>query len=216
VNDIRSDLTVEAITPPVRFPLQIDREVDRLVPVDVAVTGQLPPGRVLLAPPLAKPDSVVLTGPARFFSGGERVQTEQVDLSKLRKTTTRVRSLVSPHRFLTVSTEEVETTVLVAEVEARTFVNIPVIPLRDADQPEVMVYPPVADVVLSGPADSVRAVLPARIALTLSATGLPEGTHHLGVQVDKPECLSFLSIEPEQFMVIIGDVSRDDRETDQP
>jgi len=99
---------------------------------------------------------------------------------------------------------------LVSVIEARTFVNIPVIPLVDANQPEVTVFPPVADLVLSGPSDSVGTIVPSRLAVTLSLSGLPEGIHHLRGQVDKPSCLTFISMEPETFMAIIGDINQGD------
>ena len=216
INDVRSDLDVLAVVPAVRLRLRIDEEVNRFVPVSVVTTGRLPEGYQLLIPPAATPDSVALVGPSRFFGGNERVETEPVTLEHLRESTTRVERLVSPHEYLTPMVDKVAVHILVAAVEARTFANIPVVALVDADQPEVTVFPPVADLVLSGPADSIRAVVPARIAVTLSLSGLSEGIHHLRGQVDLPTCLSFVSIEPETFMAIIGEVNQAVEESDQP
>jgi hypothetical protein len=66
----------------------------------------------------------------------------------------------------------------------------------------------VADLVISGPADSVQRLVPSRIVVTLSLTGLPEGTHHLPGQAVLPPAYALVSLEPQEFMAIIGDATQ--------
>ncbi len=216
INDVRSDLDILDISPPVRLRLRIDRESARLVPVVVAVTGRLPAGRLLLEPPRAEPDSVVLRGPERFLTPKLEVRTAAVDLSRIRETSRLTRRLESPSPYLTLAVPEVEVYVSVARAESRTLSNVPIVPLVDANQPQVSVFPPVADLSISGPADSVQALLPSRVAVTVPLSGLGNGVHHVRGQVILPEGFTLLSMEPEEFMVIIGKDGRAEGKSGKP
>jgi YbbR domain-containing protein len=216
LSDVNTDLQVEAVTFTDLIEIQVDRIESRMVPVQVVLTGQVPTNRQLLVPPTAEPDSIVLAGPSRIFNGEEVVVTEPVDLGRFRESGTRSVKITSPHPLLAPSQEEVQVRVLVSTVENRTFATIPVIALRDSDQPLPVVRPPVADLVLSGPADSIRGMDRSRIAVILSLSGLPNGIHHLKGQVDKPSCLSFVAMEPDSFEVIIGAGEQGEGNPDQP
>ncbi len=203
VNDVRSAFDVLAVSPPVRLRLRVDREGRRRVPVDVVLSGSLPAEHQLDGPPEVEPDSVSVTGPERFLDL-ERVRTAPVDLSRIRETTSLLRPLVLPNPGLVADRDEARVTVRVSLAELRRFAHLPVVPLVDADQGAADVFPPVADVTISGPADSVRALLPARIAVTLPLSGLGEGTHRLAGQVVLPEGYRLVGVEPEVFTVVIG------------
>jgi YbbR domain-containing protein len=205
VNDVRSALDVVEVRAQHPLSIQIDRLVSRAVPVVVTTSGQLPSGRMLVGALSAAPDSVVLSGPSRLFVPDLTIRTEPLDLSRQREAQTVRRRLASPSPHLTPAVAEVAVRVPVSLVDRRTLSNVPIVPLVDANQPEVTVYPPVADLAVSGPADSVRALLPSRVAVTVSLSGLPEGIHHLRGQVILPEGFTLLSLEPEEFMAIIGE-----------
>ncbi len=214
--DVKPELDVRDIerTDPIR--LLVDSLVSRAVPVEVRTSGQVPLNRQLLVPPRAIPDSVVVVGPSRFFAGNEVVLTEPVDLGRFRESGTKTVSVVSPQPFLESTLEEVQVSILVAAVQNRTFTNIPVIALRDTDQPEPRVVPPVASLVLSGPVDSIRTMIPSRFAVLLSLSGLSPGIHHLKGQVDIPACLSFVSLDPDTFTVVLDDVERAEESPERP
>jgi YbbR domain-containing protein len=216
LSEVKTELQVEAVTYTDLIELQVDRVETHAVPVQVLLTGQVPTNRQLLVSPQAEPDSVVLAGPSRFFSGEEVVSTEPVDLGRFRESGTKTVKIISTYPHLEPSVEEVQVRVLISAVENRTFATIPVIALRDSDQPVPRVRPPVADLVLSGPADSIRAMDRSRIAVILSLSGLPHGIHHMKGQVDKPSCLSFVAMEPDSFEVIIGAGEQGEESPDQP
>jgi YbbR domain-containing protein len=216
INDVRSDLDVLDITPPIRLRLRLDHESARLVPVVVTVAGKLQAGRLLLGAPRAEPDSVVLKGPERYLTANLEVHTASVDLSRIRETSHLTRRLDSPSPYLILAVPEVEVTVSVARVESRTLSNVPIVPLVDADQPQVSVFPPVVDLSISGPADSLQALVPSRVAVTVPLSGLAEGVHHIRGQVILPDGFTLLSMEPEEFMVIIGKNSGAEGEPGKP
>lgn len=204
LSDVRSDLTPLAIQGPVHLQLRIDRENRRRVPVRIPTVGELSEERVLVRPLAAVPESVEVRGPARLFTGWEAVRSEAVDLGKLRGSGELIRRLVLPHPGLTLSLPEVRVVFEVGPRGTRHFANVPVVPLVDARQPEASVFPPVAALVVSGPADSLRALVVARLAITVSLTGLGAGTHHLPGQVILPDGYRLVSLQPEQFVVRIG------------
>jgi len=70
-NDVFTDLVVVGIQPPVRMRLKVDDLWTRKLPVKVSLGGELPAQVAFLAPPVARPDSVWVTGPARFFPADE-------------------------------------------------------------------------------------------------------------------------------------------------
>jgi len=216
LRDVKSDLEVEAVVFTNQFELHVDSIATRAVPVQVITTGQVPANRQLLVPPAAEPDSVILAGPSRYFTGAEVVSTTPVDLGRFRDSGTRMVKINSPHSHLQLSQAELQVTVLVSAVESRTFATIPVIALRDTDQPLPVVRPPVADLVLSGPVDSIRTMDRSRLAVLLSLSGLADGVHRLKGQVDMPACLSYVSMEPDSFEVVLGNIEPVEGNPDQP
>ncbi len=205
--DVKSELDVLGLVQPVRLRLQLDRERARRVRVRVATVGQLPEDRVLLRPPAAQPESVQVRGPQRLMSGWESVRTEPVDLGRLRASAEIPRRLVSPHVNLALEVEEARVLLAIGPRGERTFANVPVVPLVDARQPPASVFPPVATVVVAGAADSLSALTAARLAVTVPLTGLSEGTHHLRGQVVLPDGFTFVSLQPREFVVRLGEGS---------
>jgi len=207
--DVTSDLEILNVLPPAELLYRVDREVTRKLPVVVTTTGKVSSERALLTELTATPDSVAVTGPERFFTNDARLLTQPVDLSRLRGRVSLVQRLEASSAFLIPALEEVEVSAVLAEIESRTLAHVPIVPLVDADQAEVTVYPPVADLIVSGPADSVQALVPADVAVTVPLTGLEAGEHHLRGQVILPDGITLISLEPEEFMAIIGSAQRE-------
>jgi YbbR domain-containing protein len=204
--DVRTDLTVESVQADARARLRLDHEVARRIPVGPVTVGQLRGDRQLLGPARAEPESVLVTGPQRVVDRLETLATEDVDLARLEQTSRLDRTVIAPSSFVRLAPEQVSVVVAVARVESRTLANIPVVPLMDPDQAEVAVSPPVADLLVRGPADSVRSLVPAQLGITVEVAGYGQGIHHLRAQVSiKPAWLTVVAVEPESFMVIVGE-----------
>lgn len=202
--DVFTDLTVVNIFPPVRLRLQVDRVVSRNIAVRLETDGSLPEGKAFLLPPVVAPDSVLVTGPRRFFSPELVVPTLRVNLDRLKESQDFPLGLTSPHEFLHLERPEVSASFRVAPLLDRTLANIPVIPLVDSGRPEVGVSPPVVDVMVRGVADSVRALDRGRLMVTVPVGDLAEGIYVLPGQVEPPSWLKVMALKPKEFQVIVG------------
>jgi YbbR domain-containing protein len=202
--DVRTDLEAEAILPPQRLRLRLDRLVTRRVPVVVPTVGQLRDDRQLLQPVSAVPDSVDVTGPARIVAAVDSLLTEPVDLAKLEPAGNVERALAPPSEHVSLVPQRVRIVAPVVRTESRTLPNVPVVALVDAGQAEVGISPPVADLMVRGPVDSVRVLVAARVSVTVPVGDLAAGIHQVRAEVTAPAWLTVLAVEPESFTVIVG------------
>ncbi len=205
-NDVVSELAVVRFQRDERIRLRIDEVVSRRLPVAVMLGGELPKGTAFLSEPRADPDSATVNGPSRFVPDAGAVATEPLALDRLQpgRTDNLSLRLRAPHDYVMVAPSQVKIHCAVATVEERTLANVPVIPLVDAGQPDVGVSPPVADVMVRGVADSVRALTEARLSVTVAVGDRPEGLYVLPGQVDCPPWLTLLGLSPSDFHVIVG------------
>ncbi|MEN8007165.1 MAG: hypothetical protein ABFS42_09120 [Candidatus Krumholzibacteriota bacterium] len=185
----------------------IDREISRLVAVRLDMLEALPSGLDFVTAPRLQPDSVLVTGPARFFSDDLVVHTASVNLERISQDTEMTAGLLSPVEFLELSDAEVQVSIKVGQLEDRTLANIPVIPLVDAGRPDVGISPPVADVMVRGIADSLRVLTKDRVSVIVPVDNLAEGTFLLSGQVVHPDWLTLIRLEPSQFQVLVGNPS---------
>ena len=209
-DDVVSDLKVTGINRPGnRFRLRIDNQVTRTLPVAVSTTGELPAERVLLAPLVGQPDSVVVSGPERFLAVVTKVTCEPVDLTKLDKSATLTRKIVSPSPHLVVELTEIAIRANIDREVMKTLGNIPVVWIGDEGQPDAVVSPPVADVMVRGPGTAMDDQVRSQVVVSIPLTGLNAGIYRLAGQVALPDHLHLVAVEPDSFMVIIGDAAVD-------
>lgn len=202
--DVFTELIVVNIFPRVRLRLHVDTYQSQYLPVSLKTDGTLPAGLALLEPPYVSPDSVMVSGPSRFFAPGYSVPTLRVNLDKMKESQVFPLSLSSPQEFLHLARTEVSATFKVARLEDRTLANIPVIPLVDAGRPEVGISPPVVDVMVRGVADSIRALDSNRLLVTVPVGSLEEGVYRLPGQVQYPPWLTLIGMTPSEFQVVVG------------
>jgi len=203
-SDIYSDLEVLGVNPPVRLRLSVDTHEFRLLPVVQENIMDLREGLDFLEPPRLLPDSVLVSGPGRFFQDHPTVTAEPVDFSKIKESQRVAVQLVQPGEFLNLATSQVCLDILVGKIAERTLANIPVVPLVDAGRPTVGVSPPLVDVMVRGVADSVSALTANRFLVTVPVGGLEEGIYQMTGQVDKPAWLEIIGLDPPEFQVIVG------------
>ena len=192
--------------------LTIDHEISRPVPVTLDLDGDLPRGLDFVTAPRVIPDTVLVTGPSRFFSDDLSVHTVAVNMGRISEDSELTLNLTAPGDFLELAESKVQATFRIGELEDRTLANIPVIGLVDAGRPDVGISPPVADVMVRGIADSVWALTEYRISVIVPVDNLAEGIFFLAGQVVHPDWLTLIRLEPPQFQVIVGNppILRDD------
>ena len=204
-DDVFTEATVLRLDRETRVRMHIDEELTRTLPVATVLTGAWPDAVGLLAPPRAEPDSVQVTGPSRFVAHLERLDTESVDRARFDQSTRHEVALVPPRGQVVLGTREIVIVIAVAPLMERTLANVPVVPLVDAGQLDVSVSPPIADVMVRGVADSVRALTSARITVTVAVGNRDEGVYLLPGEVDHPSWLTLLGLSPAHFRAIVGD-----------
>lgn len=201
-SDVFSDQPVVDIAGRVR--LHIDSLRSRIVPIEMVTEGSLPPDRAFVEPLRIQPDSVSVSGAERFFPDELTVRTQPISLQSFSDSGELDVPLVAPHRELKLAVTSVRALANVGILEDRTLANIPVVPLVDAGLPEVGVSPPVADVMVRGVADSVRALTESRFTITVPVGDRPEGLYELAGQVGHPDWLTYVRLNPPVFQVIVG------------
>jgi len=184
--------------------LTIDHEISRLAAVTLDSEGEIPSGLAFVTSPVIFPDSVLVTGPARLFSDDLTLRTETIKLDRIFGDTEVTLALAPLGEFLELAETHVRATFRVGKLEERTLANIPVIGLVDAGRPDVGISPPVADVMVQGIADSVRALTEDRISVVIPVDNLAEGIHLLSGEVVCPDWLTLIRLDPPQFQVIVG------------
>ncbi len=202
--DIFTNLTAASAYPPTTVRLRIDRLDSLMLPVRLQLQNHLPADRGFLTPMDVVPDSVLVTGPERFFDPLPVVVSQPLDLSKLNGTVEKDVKLTVDNPLLDIIPEKVHVVIRVGVLQERTLANVPVIALVDAGRPEVGVSPPVADVKVRGVVDSVQVLTRDRLLVTIPVGDRPVGVYSLPGQVDYPSWLTLLGIVPPRFQVIVG------------
>ncbi|MEZ4387635.1 MAG: hypothetical protein R3D98_08670 [Candidatus Krumholzibacteriia bacterium] len=202
-SDVRTEAEVVTLLPPVRLPLRIDWLDHRRLPVRVPLRGQLAIDRLLAGPVTAVPDSVTVTGPRRFFRGVDSLLTEPVDLAGLTATLARDLPITPPPQPLSLGVATVRVNVPITRLDERVVANIPVLAEAGGRMVSAGISPPVCDVLVRGPADSVAALTPAQLRVTVPVAGLGPGVHQVIGRVRHPDWVIAVGLEPEGFMVII-------------
>ncbi|MBU2499774.1 hypothetical protein KJ682_00460 [bacterium] len=206
VSDILTDGLDDAAVSHLTKPLliHIDQETSRRLPVRLVLVNKLPQDRAFLEEPSVTPDSVMVTGPARYFDPLPEIMTTPLDLGRAGTGGDVELDLSAPSPYLLLEPDHALASLPVGVIEERTLANIPVISLVDAGRPEVGVSPPVASVTVRGVADSLRTLTRDRLLVTISVGDRPVGVYRLPGHVDFPSWLTLLDVDPSEFLVIVG------------
>ena len=188
--DVYTDLRVIAINPADVRGVRIDRMVYRKLPVRQKNVGRLRAGLAFLEPPTLKPDSVLVSGPSRFFKEHTAVVAESVDFARIKDSQRLPVKLQSPSEHLELANPQVNLVLRVGAVEERTLANVPVVAL--------------VDVMVRGVRDSVLALDSQRFLVTVPVGNLAEGVYQLPGQIDHPPWLEIVGLDPPEFQVIVG------------
>jgi len=203
-SDIFTDMNNADFKRLITLTLTIDHEITRPIAVTLDTEGNLPRDMDFVTAPRITPDSVLVTGPSRFFTDDMSLHTEALNLDRISGNSEQTMNLVLPGDFLDMAETRIKVAFKVGKLENRTLANIPVIGLVDAGRPEVGISPPVADVMVRGIADSVRALTEDRISVIVPVDNLSEGIFVLAGQVVHPDWLTLIRLDPPQFQVIVG------------
>lgn len=202
-SDVRTEAEVVMLLPPVRLAVRLDWFEQRRLPVQVPLRGALGDDLMLAGVVRTIPDSVVVAGPRRLFRELHALVTDAVDLNELQVTFTGEVSVEPPPEPLQLETPTVQVVVPIVTLDERVIANVPVVPLDSGERSAALISPPVCDVLVRGPADSVGALSPARLVVSIDVAGLDVGVHQASASLSVPGWATAFSVEPAEFMVIV-------------
>lgn len=202
--DVVTELEVTQVLEPDRLTIRIDGQMSRRLPVSLSMIGSLPSGYGYLVEPRAEPDSVLVTGPARYFPDRPVVRTAPFELARLDGAGTLTLRVLPPESHLLLSDHEVKVSFAVGLLAERTLADVAVRAGGEAGGAEVAVSPSHVDVLVRGVADSLRALEPGRLSVTVGTAGLAPGLHLLPGEVTAPAWVTVIGLDPAQFQVVVG------------
>ncbi len=184
---------------PSQIVLDIDRIVDRQVPIRVSIQGQPAAGyRVKLAK--ANPPAATVRGPSRFVFHTDSVRTSPVDVNGAKADINQPVSLSPPGDRVTVlGPQTVEAAVSIGEIIAdREFRGLP-IEVRDTDY-KVKVEPQRIAITVRGTLNQLSG-LDLRGSVFASAEDMEPGAHNLTVQIELPDGIQLVRAIPGNVRV---------------
>ncbi len=197
-------VSVLEIVDPKSLDLEMDELVEKRLPVEPVVVGELAEGYYMLASPVSVPDEVSVFGPKRIVRGLEKVRTAALDLSGRRSRVEAARSIEFDGLWnLHAVPREVRVFV---EVEGTAVVTLDEIPVDFKHEPgvgAVTIDPTTVRLQLSGPEHVATRLAQDDVEVIVDARGLPRGVHELVPEISLPPGVSVVGVQPMRFTVTL-------------
>jgi len=199
-----SGVQVVEVRSPKSLDLEVDRRLERRVPVEPAIEGSLADGYYLLGSPVTVPDSVTIYGPASVVQSFGSVTTEPLSISgrRARVESSKRIAFEGPWNLHAVP-KEVR---LVADVEGTEVVTLRDVPVEFRHEPgfaDVTVEPTVIELQVAGPAHLATRLSAADVTVVIDARGLPRGVHQILPDIRLPEGLEVVINRPTRFQATL-------------
>jgi hypothetical protein len=186
---------------PSQIVLDIDRIIDRQVPVHVSVQGQ-PAVGYRVASAKANPPATTVHGPSRFVFHTDSVQTSPVEVNGAKADISQSVSLVPPSERVTVlGPNAVEATISISEIITNREFRGLAVDVRDTDY-KAKVEPQRIAITVRGPLNQLSG-LDLRGSVFVSAEDVQPGTHALPVQIELPDGIQLVRASQDNVKVRI-------------
>lgn len=201
---LESGVQVVEVRNPKSLDLEVDRRLERKVPVMPVVQGSPADGYYLLGTPRTVPDSVTIYGPSSVVRSFSSATTEPLDVSGRRAPVESSRAIEfeGPWNLHAVP-KEVRVVVDVEGTEVVTLHEVPVEFRHEPGFASVTVEPTVIELQVAGPAHLVEGLTKADVTVVIDARGLPRGIHQILPDVRLPEGLEVVTKRPERFQATL-------------
>jgi len=188
-------VTVDRISP-ATITLDVDRMVQREVPVRVDVRGPITAGYSIPSVEVTPP-TVAVFGPNKFISKLENIETDPVDVRDATEDFGRTLGLVSAGDMITMPVREVQARIRVQEVMTDRNYDSVDLAVRDADYKTRIIAPRQVSVTIRGPSRKLSN-LSLDGSVYVDAHGAAPGTHELPIEVDLPVGVNLVRAYPEK------------------
>ena len=173
------DVSIVEIAAPRMVTLAVDTLIQKNVPVEVPLMGELPAEFAWLGPVRAEPPEVLVRGPSGAVGDIDRVVTEPVNLSVVRDSSALIRAVRWGQPRGSVTPESVRLIVPVAAVRRRSLGPLPVGVTGLGRSLAAAARPDSAVVLLEGPVGVVDSVTARDVAVAVDLSGLEPGVYQL-------------------------------------
>jgi YbbR domain-containing protein len=195
---------VVEVRDPKSLDLEVDRRLERRVPVEPSVEGILADGYYMLGDPATIPDSVTIYGPATVVQSFGIVATEPLSISGRRAGVESSRRIQfeGPWNLHAVPRE----VRVVVDVEGTEVVTLEQVPVEFRHEPgfaSVTVDPTVIELQVAGPAHLATGLSEADVDVLIDARGLPRGVHQILPDIRVPDGLVVVSNRPMRFQATL-------------
>jgi YbbR domain-containing protein len=199
-----SGVQVVEVRDPKSLDLEVDRRLERKVPVEPIIQGSLADGYYLLDSPATMPDSVTVYGPASVVQSLSSVVTEPLNISgrRVRVESSRRIEFEGPWNLHAVP-KEVRVLVDVEGTEVVALEGVPVEFRHEPGFAAVTVEPMVIELRVAGPAHLAAGLSAGDVTVLIDARGLPRGVHQILPDIRVPDGLVVVSHEPTRFQATL-------------
>jgi len=143
-------VSVKSILRPRTLTVELDRKMQKKLPVEVGYTMVEPPGRILVDV-VSEPESVLVTGPAEMFAKINQIETENKSFEEPQKPFTEVFKIhESEEYFAEYSPAEVNVTFDLQRLAEKEVLDVPVTVINKPASYQVIPLPSMANIYVKG------------------------------------------------------------------
>ncbi|MEN8258368.1 MAG: CdaR family protein [Thermodesulfobacteriota bacterium] len=191
---------------PSEFIIQLDKLIDKKLPIHAVTTGQVPKGYTLVSV-LLEPAEITITASEAIIGKESVINTLPLDISGLTSSTMTHTSLELTPEISELIGHPVVTASIIIEDKMihRAVKSVPVLPPKGENIPKLKISPKKVTVHSSIPysvsqkANNYKSLFSA----TITAAGLKPGTHKIKVLVTPAEGVKILEIIPPEITVTV-------------
>ncbi len=195
------------IISPSSIDLFFEPLVMKKVPVELNISGSLPPGYVLVKGPGVEPPEVLIKGPATSVTHLKSISTKPVDLGRVRESFRREVEIDVGEKTYSCEPARVMISVSVGQLGERVLPNIPPTVLFDAEEFTIEVTPKAVSVTLSGIRTVLDTLSSGDVSVLLDLSGKPPGRYTLVPDVIVPAGVGGYSLSVDSITVIVREGS---------
>lgn len=180
---------------PAQVTLELEPVAQKVVPVRLRLVGKLSPDLQVVDTNVA-PETIQVTGPEVPLRKVDAVSTETLDLGGASAGTVETELLLEPvGDYFTYSADRIAAQVRIGDVQATREVDRVPVDIQNTGY-RTRVTPATVRVMVRGPRRLLDDLDPARVLVQVDAAGKPVGTYQVTPEVDLPNGLAVVDIDP--------------------
>ncbi|UCE19291.1 MAG: hypothetical protein JSV84_02770 [Gemmatimonadota bacterium] len=198
------DVTITEIGAPDFVDVDIDRLVEKQVPVFPRLSTNPANGYVIVGPVLVNPDSVTMKGPRRFVERTDTLYTQSETVRRAKRRVHRELPLIEPEGInVTIAPSSVIAEVDVQKMQRRVINDVPVVLVHVPTNKKVTLDSSTITLTIEGGADLLASLKPEDLHVSVDYRQTLRGsTDVLTPIILTPPNVSWVEAQPQTFNII--------------